>query len=420
MLPLALRSSINFAGTIGNGGKQYFATDVYANKYYSYEATVSKGGVVHAPVTDGTPISGDQTTLEKIVKEDFGGWHWPIRSHTRTPLLARDQAQADGSKLKIAPAVQRQIRQKDGSHKPFTFVDWDASSGLMCGNTWGTCSGMAEIYMNIFSPTADNPLMPAEVHKDYVEAFLDYNGVNWSELYNNKLQAPYCLGGQAWSQGYTYNCGSMGPDWFYIMNVNPGPYYSKKGWGAIPCYGHFGDTYGYCSCHVYFPGGEMKAYPPLVSDTWAYPSKTAANEWSLTFEFTGGLEFTMSCTQNSCLSVSQGPIQHFIYEVIKDPFLWGCNVLVANRQDCPCGASDCGDQTKCMSNPDCCYDEKVDPTKYPWCYKRTLGCNVLAANRQDCPCGTDDCGVSTECAKHPNCCYDNSVDPIHPWCYKKG
>jgi hypothetical protein len=51
-------------------------------------------------------------------------------------------------------------------------------------------------------------------------------------------------------------------------------------------------------------------------------SPEKANEWSLVFEFAGGLEFTISCAQNSCISESQGPIQHFIYEVVKDPFKW--------------------------------------------------------------------------------------------------
>ena len=139
--------------------------------------------------------------------------------------------------------------------------------------------------------------------------------------------APYCLGGQAWSQGLTYNCGAMGPDWFYMLNENPGPYYQNPDWkngkiGVIPCYGHLGATYGYCSCHIYFPKGVQKAYPPLINDDYAYVNPEKAKTWSFTFEFVEGLEFTMSCTQNSCTSESQGPIQHFIYEVVKDPFKW--------------------------------------------------------------------------------------------------
>ena len=74
---------------------------------------------------------------------------------------------------------------------------------MLDGNSWGHCTGMAEIYMNIFSPTAENPLMPAEVQEAYVEEFLDYNGANWEALYNNQIRAPFCLGGSAWFQGGT-------------------------------------------------------------------------------------------------------------------------------------------------------------------------------------------------------------------------
>tara|TARA_R110002074_G_scaffold392338_1_gene577782 strand:+ start:43 stop:2469 length:2427 start_codon:yes stop_codon:yes gene_type:complete len=357
LLPKELYCLINFAGTSGNSGRKYFISDKYKNQYYSYEATVSKGNVVHSPPTDGTPITNIQTTLETV--EDFTNYGSYRRTAAYTEKMRQrqhlmqptyydlDEVNEGGTNYKTAPVYQRDIWtcgpgvitnenlttcvSSTGTSKPIikklNFVDWDSSSGVMCGNGWGTCSGMAEIYMNIFSPTADHPIMPKEVQKSYVENFLQYQGPNWRALYNNKLRAPFCMGGQAWSQGYTYNCGSMGPDWFYIMNRDPGPWFQTKDWndgnaGVIPCYGHLGDTYGYCSCHIYFPGGTLKAYHPLKNNSWAYVNPTKADEWSLVFEFSGGLEFTISCTQNSCISESQGPIQQFIYSVVKDPFNW--------------------------------------------------------------------------------------------------
>lgn len=294
LLPNHLQHLINFAGTIGNGGEQYFKTDEYGNKYYSYELTVNKGGVVQAPPTEGTPIGPTQTGLEKR-----------------------------GTTLKVAPTSVQPIRQYNGKFKKDIFVDWDSSSGMLCGNGWGTASDMAEIYMNIFSPTADHPIMGKEIQRHYVDAFLRYNGPNAQELYQNQLQPPLCLGVQAWSQGGTYNCGSMGPDWFGLTDFN-----SYTSYGTLPVYGHLGDTYGYCSCHIYFPPGKLTAWEPLKNSTDYYFTTNTAGEyvpdpnWNLTFEFSGGMEFTMSCAQNSCISESQGPIQQFIWEVIKDPFKW--------------------------------------------------------------------------------------------------
>ena len=40
----------------------------------------------------------------------------------------------------------------------YKFLDWDSSSGVSCGNAWGKCTNVAEIYMNILSPDADNSI----------------------------------------------------------------------------------------------------------------------------------------------------------------------------------------------------------------------------------------------------------------------
>ena len=280
LLPRKIRKNINFAGTEGNNGNKYFDTDSLGNKYYSFEKTVTLGNVVHPGIVDGTPID--------IVQTDMTG--------VKAPTYKR-----------ILP---------DG--KTYNFVDWDASSGLSCGNGWGKCSEMAEIYMNIISPNADNPIIgDKELQREFTNNFIDYNGSNWKKLWNNKIRPPWCLGASAWSQNLTYNCGVMGPDWFYIYD-NPN---SNTDYGIIPCYGHLGSTYGFNSGHLYFPGGTIKAYPPyLEGENWS--SNYSKKDWSLTFDFCGGNEFTISQAHNNSNDDQSGAIQYLITELINDPFDW--------------------------------------------------------------------------------------------------
>ena len=322
LLPKALYCRLNFAGTEGRHNHKHFRKDAYGNRYYSYEETVLQGGVLHSP-QDDIIMGTKQTTLEHRVTEPYV----PLRVSQRALRTANTRntvtQHENSSGAKKAPIYPHKLR---GSNGTVNFVDWDSSSGVLDGNSWGPCSGMAEVYMNIFSPTAENPIMPEEIQKAYVNEFLKYDGQNWKSLYNNQIRAPFCLGGTAWSQGATYNCGAMGPDWFYILSGDPGGWYTKQGWkngtiGLIPCYGHLGDTYGSVSGHVYFPGGKMKAYPPLMNDAYAYVNKEKAQNWSLTFEFSGGLEFTVSQAINAGDDQSTA-IQNFVNAVIEDPFDW--------------------------------------------------------------------------------------------------
>ena len=276
LLPRKLRNNINFAGTEGNNGKKYFNTDEKGNRYYSFEKTVSRGNITHPGIVDGSPIGIKQTDYN--IK---------------------------------APVFERTL--PDGH--TYKFVDWDASSGVMDGNSWGKCSDMAEIYMNILSPNADNPILgDKKLQKIFTENFNNYNGSNWQKLYNNRIRAPYCLGANAWSQDFTYNSGVMGPDWFYIVD-NPDSY---SNYGMIPCYGHLGSTYGFQSGHVYFPGGKIGPYEPYKNDTTYY----SKSEWNLTFKFCGGNEFTISQAHNNSNDDQSGAIQALIVELIKDPFDW--------------------------------------------------------------------------------------------------
>jgi hypothetical protein len=280
LLPRKLRNNINFAGTEGNNGSQYFDMDSEGNRYYSFEKTVSLGNIVHPGVIDGTPIGETQTDMSKI----------QARVYKRT--------------------------LPDG--KDYNFVDWDSSSGVSCGNGWGKCSEMAEIYMNMFSPEADNPILgDKELQKEFTENFTNYNGNNWEKLWNNKIRAPYCLGANAWGQDSTYNCGVMGPDWFYLYDD---PNNDTK-YGIIPCYGHLGATYGFNSGHAYFPGGELTGYKPyLEGNYWWY--NYSNKEWSVVFDFCGGNEFTISQAHNNSNDDQSGAIQYLVTELLKDPFKW--------------------------------------------------------------------------------------------------
>ena len=279
LLPRKLRNNINFAGTEGNNGSKYFDIDSQGNRYYSFEKTISIGNIIHPEVIDGTPIGETQTDLSNI----------------KTSVYKR-----------ILP---------DG--KTYNFVDWDSSSGVSCGNGWGKCSDMAEIYMNILSPNADNPIVgDKELQKEFTSHFTNYNGDNWEKLWNNQIRAPWCLGANAWSQNMTYNCGVMGPDWFYIYDYPNS--YTK--YGIIPCYGHLGATYGFNSGHVYFPGGKITGYKPYLGADWN--SNYSSKNWNMVFDFCGGNEFTISQAHNNSNDDQSGAIQYLVTELIKDPFIW--------------------------------------------------------------------------------------------------
>ena len=200
-----------------------------------------------------------------------------------------------------------------GNSEEIPFVDWDSTSGVNCGNGWGKCSDFAEIYMNMLNLNPYNPIL-GEIQYDFINEFVNYAGPNALKLHENRLRAPWCAGVNAWSQDYTYNCGVMGPEWFEMF-ITKNEYYN---YGMIPCYGHYGSTYGYCSCNIYFPPGKLKPYAPYVDDDYYYSS----SKWHHTFKFCEGIDFTICCAQNSCISESEGPIQKFINLVVNDPFNW--------------------------------------------------------------------------------------------------
>lgn len=306
-LPFELYSLVNFAGTSGNRNREkYFRFDEAGNRYYSFEATVTLGGVVHPDVTSGTPIGTEQTSV----------------SVAKVPIQAR--------------VVPRLMRRSKIFEQSVPFVDWDSSSGVSCGNAWGRCSDFAQIYLNIFSPDAPSPIIPRPILREYLHRYVAYDGPNAKKLNDNQLRAPYCLRARTWSQGKTYNLGTMGPDWFFFYDnakeaaaaaavgeaETSAKKKNKKNYGIIPCYGHFGSTYGFASCNVYIPGGTMGPYTPLQDLPAAYSD---AKNWNLRFQFVDGSDFAISCAQNSNVTSCFGAVQKFLAAVIADPFVWEKN-----------------------------------------------------------------------------------------------
>lgn len=140
--------------------------------------------------------------------------------------------------------------------------DWDASSGLFCGNAYGTCLGLAELVYNCISPIAppDTRIM-GNVQSEYYSELLDYAK---HPLWNNQLLPPavyeeQCGDALWWGNGLVYNVGWMGlwTRWWAWKDVGGGSW--RNDWFN----GHIGATYGYRSVHVYVPMGTHPQLPSL-------------------------------------------------------------------------------------------------------------------------------------------------------------
>jgi len=132
-----------------------------------------------------------------------------------------------------------------GTWKGKTYVDFDASSGLMCGNSWGKPSKQAEIIYNILSFTAPTPIIQdREIYTEFIKTLYYDNGLpptNTSWQTKLLLQPSICYGVEnaptMWGVGMNYVGGFMGL-----------PYGSHISWG------HYGETYGYTSLTQFFDG----------------------------------------------------------------------------------------------------------------------------------------------------------------------
>jgi len=189
-------------------GTKCYSQRMALENYYSFGKTVTLGGVI-------PPIPGS-TLVDFILSTDG--------SYTNNQLSSDDGV-----------SLPYQIVSGDGYKT--SLLDWDASSGGLCGNSWGTTSGLARIYFNMLSYSAPDPIINRDIYTQYLDKII-YNTVSYSMI----NQGPECIGmfkskgkcipAQVFQDQASYNAG--------FMELG-------DGWG------HYGETYGYTTCAIYFP-----------------------------------------------------------------------------------------------------------------------------------------------------------------------
>jgi hypothetical protein len=191
-----------------NGRKCYDRRQALEN-YYSFAKTISLGGVI--------PPNPGNTLVDYILHTD---------------------GDFENNKLTTDDGVSLPYTVISGDGVKTTLLDWDSSSGGMCGNSWGAPSDLARIYFNMLSYSAPTPLINGDVHKAYLDKII-YNPVSYTMI----NQGPDCIGtaknkdglcgpASVFMDGDVYNAG------FMLMG---------NGWG------HYGDTYGYTTIAEFFP-----------------------------------------------------------------------------------------------------------------------------------------------------------------------
>lgn len=191
-------------------------------RYYSFALTVLKGGVL-PPLSCAPNACGSPYGLEGQIFAQAGD---PALDDGRSPLYQVPYPAWRGK----------------------TYVDFDVSSGLMCGNSWGPPSRQAEVFYNILALDAPHPLVgDPEVHRALV-GLLFYDGAGgvpgggaWQ--YSMGCTYPGCVGGAQlpFGEGLVYVGGLMGT--------------LAGGVGDQIAWGHLGQTYGYVSLSQFFVGG---------------------------------------------------------------------------------------------------------------------------------------------------------------------
>lgn len=212
-------------------------------RYYSYAKTILEGGVMPSIETAMDSLENDSLDDQK------------------TPIFSINY----------------------GIWKNKNYVDWDASSGLLCGNTWGKPSNQAEIFYNLISLNSKDPILgDVNFHKDYLNTLFYNQGEcptdsDW-KVTNCILQAPAnCTGKMAlWGSdgkstpdclccqnnvwGTNPGCSNSNSDcYFNPMNYNTGFMGFNSYNLGLPTkndntvWGHFGSTYGYNSLTIIIP-----------------------------------------------------------------------------------------------------------------------------------------------------------------------
>jgi hypothetical protein len=182
------------------------------------------------------------------------------------PALACDKCGPSGQ-AKIYGAMFAQAGDPDldngaplyqvdfGPWRGRAFVDFDASSGLMCGNSWGQPSKQAEIAYNIMSLNAPHPIIRDRgIHTRLTSLLFYQNGGSpTSTAWQNNMQtnSSACLGKRAartlWDAEGVYVGGWMG-----------NYYWDGPTWDYLCRWCHYGDTYGYTSLTQFFAGKDSR------------------------------------------------------------------------------------------------------------------------------------------------------------------
>ena len=213
-LPPALRSLYSFAGTSGNGNAGLFAEDAGGRRYFSFDRMRSRAGVLGSPFElelDGEP----------------------------TPCSAMYRTRAELGE------------------------DWDASSGVMCGNGFGRPSEAAKLVYNILALDARTPVVgDAALHREFCRTFLRADLT--PALQYNSFRPPRGFFG-------TPGVAGVPPNWFmfyylpynscvmYLMNsVTFKDRHTGKTVAVDVC-GHLGATYGMQTFGFLIPAGTHSA-----------------------------------------------------------------------------------------------------------------------------------------------------------------
>ena len=147
------------------------------------------------------------------------------------------------------------------------YVDWDSSSGLMCGNSWGKPSNMAKIFVHILSliPDSKNTILNSMSNDERIDLI---GNLYYKKIYDNKYDIPKFTDWQSNMKTQSTKCASSDIDkWFWgygMIYVNGLMGYSNKDIGLTKnisndedeyiIWAHRGATYGYGCNNVFIPG----------------------------------------------------------------------------------------------------------------------------------------------------------------------
>lgn len=135
------------------------------------------------------------------------------------------------------------------------YIDWDSSSGMLCGNSWGKPSEQAKVFYNLLSLNSDDSIlydMDKKTRRDFLgNIFYKELNNSYSLPVSSDWQANYFTKGPicnntVWSSGLKYLNGFMGRLGKEVAGC-------LKNDEQIYWY-HAGATYGYGSWSLFVPG----------------------------------------------------------------------------------------------------------------------------------------------------------------------